>query len=142
MNLQQRPLLVIGGSEGLPVCTDDQRKKSDFNARGYFEDERVKTLRRDNRWLCEIHGQAVKIIAPLLNALPLTPKMKYGVILMERSIQDVLSSQQKMLVARKRTGSELSDERINIFLAGSLDTQKMVQAVDPELQHECCHREQ
>jgi hypothetical protein len=80
---------------GIPVVTDHVRTADADNPRGYYELERVKTIKRDASWLPELRGKAVKIISQLLYELP--SNHKYRVIFMERDLDEVIPSQQKML---------------------------------------------
>src|SRR4026208_933078 len=60
------------GAGGLKVVTDNVRAADDDNPKGYYEDERVKDLARDdNRGrLRDARGKAIKIISFLLKGLP------------------------------------------------------------------------
>jgi len=60
----------------------------------------VKNLLKDSKWLLEGRGKAVKIVAPLLGALP--PGLACRVILSERDLDEVLDSQERMLVRRNQ----------------------------------------
>ena len=81
---------------GLDAYTDGEREADDNNPKGYFEHENVKKLIRNKKWLDEVGDKSVKIIAQLLLHLP--PKYNYKVIFMLRNLQDVVISQNKMLV--------------------------------------------
>jgi hypothetical protein len=97
-------MLVEGG---LPVLTDQIRNADEDNPNGYFEFEPVKQLTDGQfSWLAEANGKVVKIISALLEYLP--RNHHYKVIFMERAIQEILASQQKML-ARRNEKSEISD---------------------------------
>ena len=85
-------MLAAGGIE---VVTDGQRKSDDDNPRGYYEDERVKSMGRDNRWLGQARGKAIKVISALLFHLPC--RWSYKTILMERDLDEIIRSQNKML---------------------------------------------
>ena len=52
------------------------------NPRGYFEYAPVKNLRKENAWLKEAVGKAVKIVAPLMGSLK--PGLNYCVLMVER----------------------------------------------------------
>jgi len=80
---------------GTPVLTDRLRAADEDNPRGYFEFEPVKDLFRDSNWLASHKGKAVKIVAPLVAALP--PGLPCRVILCERDLDEVLDSQERML---------------------------------------------
>jgi hypothetical protein len=89
---------------GLEIVTDAMRTADDDNPNGYFEFEPVKQLTQGNdRWLEEARGKAVKIISALLEHLP--TRLHYKVIFMERSLQEVLASQKKMLINRSEESS-------------------------------------
>jgi len=88
-------MLAAGGIE---VVTDGQRKSDDDNPRGYYEDERVKSMGRDNRWLGQARGKAIKVISALLFHLPC--RWSYKTILMERDLDEIIRSQDKMLSRR------------------------------------------
>lgn len=80
---------------GLNILTDGKREADDSNPKGYFEYEPVKKLAFENSWMPEAEGKVVKIVSPLLPALPV--KHKYKIIHMNREISEVLISQQIML---------------------------------------------
>jgi predicted AlkP superfamily phosphohydrolase/phosphomutase/tetratricopeptide (TPR) repeat protein len=90
--------MLAGG--GMAVLSDGLRMADQDNPRGYLETERVKRLPEDSRWLFEARGSALKIVAPLLAALP--PDLPCRVILCERDFDEVLDSQQRMLEHRNR----------------------------------------
>ena len=87
-------MLVNGGLE---VLTDDERLADESNPKGYFEFEKVKSLRKNKRWLARAKNKVVKVVAPLLGYLP--DNYHYKVVFMERGLKQVLSSQHKMLVS-------------------------------------------
>jgi len=80
---------------GLDLFTDNERKADENNKKGYFEHEAVKNLANNKNWLPDANGKAVKIIAQLIPHLPLN--YRYKIIFMERDLDEVVSSQQKML---------------------------------------------
>ena len=117
------------GAGGVPTLTDGIREADDSNPLGYFELERVKELDKtqDHGWLREARGKAVKIISFLLTYVPDT--FDYQVIFMNRDIDEVLQSQNKMLTARgeergtapdaqMRQAYEQHLEKVNRFLGG------------------------
>jgi len=93
---------------GIPVLTDGRRQADPDNPHGYLEYEPVKNILRDPGFLREGAGKAVKIVAPLLGALP--PDMPCRVILMERDLDEVLDSQQRMIARRGATTSASAPE--------------------------------
>lgn len=85
---------------GLGILSDAIRTANEDNPNGYFEFEPVKELVDGNyRWLADAKGKGVKIISSLLEYLP--REYQYKIILMERDIEEVLASQQKMLKNRQ-----------------------------------------
>jgi hypothetical protein len=81
---------------GMEVLTDGIRIADRNNPKGYFEFERVKKLPKDDfDWLDGAKGKAVKIISTLLPYLP--ENYRYRIIFMKRDLQEILSSQQRML---------------------------------------------
>jgi hypothetical protein len=97
---------------GVEVVTDGVREAGEDNPKGYFEDERVKVLHRENEdtsWLREARGKAIKIISFLLKDLPETNN--YKVIFMKRALPEVLASQRKML-ERRNEADDTPDEKM------------------------------
>jgi hypothetical protein len=80
---------------GIPIVTDNERVADADNPRGYREFERVKKLKHDASWLPQIRGKAVKMVSQLLYDLPATEH--YRVLFMDRDLNEVLVSQEKML---------------------------------------------
>ncbi len=85
---------------GLPIMADHQRTADEDNPKGYFEYERVKNLgvESDKSWVRETSGKVLKVISHLLEALP--DDNFYRVILMRRDFDEIIASQNKMLVRR------------------------------------------
>ena len=110
-----KPIIVVSGlprsgtsmamgmleAGGLDVVTDGVRVADESNPRGYYECERVKALDTDvdKSWLEAARGKAIKIISFLLPDLPETNN--YRVILMHRNMDEIITSQNKMLSARR-----------------------------------------
>ena len=96
---------------GIPLITDKVRLPDEDNPKGYFELESVKSLgeQDDKSWLAEARGKAIKVISHLLRELP--DHYAYKVIFMNRRIQEVIRSQNKMLIRR---GEELSGDDQNV----------------------------
>jgi tetratricopeptide (TPR) repeat protein len=93
-------LMQMLAAGGMSVLSDNLREADKDNPRGYFEFERVKNLLKDSKWLFEARGGAVKIVVPLLAALP--PGLPCRVILCERDLEEVVDSQERMLLSRSR----------------------------------------
>jgi hypothetical protein len=76
---------------GIPIFTDNKRSADESNPKGYYEHEKVKTIRKDKKWLSDASGKAVKIISHLLYHLP--GKYNYKIIFMLRELSEVVQEQ-------------------------------------------------
>lgn len=85
---------------GLPLLTDGARPADDSNPDGYFEFEPVKQLDKggDLAWLGRARGKGVKVISWLVTWLP--ENYDYRVIFMQRNLDEVIASQNAMLLQR------------------------------------------
>ena len=101
-------MLEAGGVE---ILSDGIRAADESNPVGYYEFEKVKELDKvsDTSWLVEAKGKAVKIISYLLPHLPET--LNYKILFMHRDLDEIIASQNKMLVHRGEP-QESSDERM------------------------------
>ena len=95
---------------GMPVLTDGQRTADADNPNGYYEYEPVKRTRDDPTWLNVACGKAVKMVYRLLYDLP--EGFTYCTLFMRRDLDEILTSQRKMLVRKGRPESEVSDNDI------------------------------
>ncbi len=93
-------LMQMLSAGGASVLSDGLREPDEDNPRGYLEFEPVKNLFNDSKWLFQAQGKAVKIVAPLLAVLP--PDLPCRVILCQRDLDEVLDSQERMLVHRNQ----------------------------------------
>ena len=92
---------------GLSAVVDSLRQADEDNPNGYFEIESSKSLKNgEKKWLYDAQGKVVKVISYLLEFLP--DDLSYDIIFMEREINEILASQQKMLKRRNEI-SALSD---------------------------------
>jgi RNase adaptor protein for sRNA GlmZ degradation len=80
---------------GLDVVTDNIRTADVDNPQGYYEFEKVKRTKEDVSWLPETRGKAFKMVSQLLYNLPSTER--YRIIFMQRDLDEMLLSQEKML---------------------------------------------
>ncbi|NKB67206.1 MAG: sulfotransferase family protein [Candidatus Latescibacteria bacterium] len=85
---------------GLPLLIDQIRPANPANPAGYFEFEPVKRLREDASWLGQARGKGVKIISPLLYALP--DQFDYQILFMQRSLDQIMASQRAMIEEQSR----------------------------------------
>jgi hypothetical protein len=95
---------------GVPILTDGERAADIDNPKGYFEYERIKDLERetDKSYLREGRGKAVKVISFLIKDLP--DDNDYRVIFMRRDLDEVMSSQSKMIDRLGTSDTDAADE--------------------------------
>src|SRR3982074_1052055 len=85
-------MLTAGGMHPL---TDGQRAADANNPRGYYELESVKSLAKNAEVIAAAEGKVVKVISSLLTFLP--TRNQYRIVFMCRPLDEVLSSQDRML---------------------------------------------
>lgn len=83
---------------GIDVLSDDERPADEDNPLGYFELRRVRSLAVDGSWLESARGRAIKVVSPLLQHLP--RHLHYRVLFMQRDLDEVLESQERVLEHR------------------------------------------
>jgi hypothetical protein len=90
-------LMKMVEAGGLTVMTDSQRTADVDNPKGYFEFERIKDLEKetDKSYVRQARGKALKVISFLIKDLP--DDNDYRVIFMRRDLDEVLTSQNKMI---------------------------------------------
>jgi hypothetical protein len=97
---------------GLPILTDNLREADANNPKGYYEFERVKQMKDgDLTWLSDAAGKVVKIVTGLITFLP--PEHKYKIIFMKRNLEEVLSSQKKMLGRLGKEDDNIPDDKMS-----------------------------
>jgi tetratricopeptide (TPR) repeat protein len=100
-------MMQILEAAGVLPFTDNKRQPDESNRKGYYEHDKVASLlsNPDRSWLKEARGTAIKVVVPLLAALPLRLKkpgsepesLHYRILFMERDMEEVLQSQNTML---------------------------------------------
>jgi hypothetical protein len=121
-----RPIIVVSGlprsgtsmmmnmltAAELEIVSDRVRTADEDNPKGYFEDERVKELEKseDRSWLRDCRGKVIKIISFLLKDLP--ADNRYRVIFMRRDLNEVMASQNKMLIRRGEAADESTNQKM------------------------------
>ena len=80
---------------GLRPLTDCERQPDTSNERGYFEFEPVKKVKDYHRWIAQARDRSLKVVAPLLHALP--DGERYQFIFCLRDTDEVITSQYTML---------------------------------------------
>ena len=111
-------LLEAGGV--VPI-TDNLRQADCDNSKGYYEHELVKALAQGNHsCLNNAEGCSVKVISSLLKHLP--EDRQYKIIFMRRSIDEVLASQEKMLINLGKGADSGNDEQLKSLYQKHLNT--------------------
>ena len=96
---------------GLEILTDNLREADANNPKGYYEFERVKQMKDGNlAWLPDAVGKVVKIVTGLIIYLP--SDYKYKIIFMKRDLNEVLSSQKKMLGRLGKEDDNIPDDKM------------------------------
>jgi LPS sulfotransferase NodH len=98
---------------GVSALTDGVREADISNPRGYYEFEPVKRTKTDPSWLSSASGKAVKMVYRLLYDLP--PIYYYRVLLMRRTLKEVLSSQRAMLQHQQNDDAVEDAKMIEIY---------------------------
>lgn len=104
-------MLEIGG---LMPKTDGQRSADIDNPHGYHEWEEIKQLARKPQLFDEpdLDRLAIKVVAPLLPSLPY--RHQYKVIFMDRPVDEVVTSQLKMIDRLNTEGAKLSESKLKM----------------------------
>lgn len=95
---------------GIPALTDNIRKKDEDNPKGYYEFEPVKKTKDNPSWVPGARGKVVKMVYSLLYDLP--EAYEYRVVFMRRNMDEILTSQKKMLERSGKQGAKVSDEKL------------------------------
>ena len=95
---------ITGGADKVIFCKVDNIRTADTdNPRGYYEYEQVKKIKEDKSWLPPTRGKAFKMISQLLYDLPASER--YRILFMQRDLDEVLASQEKMLARLGRSAA-------------------------------------
>ncbi|MDG6225884.1 MAG: sulfotransferase family protein [Candidatus Thermoplasmatota archaeon] len=95
---------------GIAPLKDDVRTADVDNPKGYYEFERVKKLPGDQGWLPEARGRAVKVLGELMKHLP--SGFEYRVVFMMRDLDEIVSSQKKMMIRRGEDPDVIPDDEL------------------------------
>lgn len=104
---------------GMPLLIDNRRPADADNPKGYWEYEPVTRLDRDNTWMAQAEGKAVKVVSALLQYLP--QHHTYKIIFMHRPVPEVLASQAVMLQRRGAPEGQADDQRLATVFAQHLE---------------------
>ncbi len=89
---------------GMSILTDYKRIANRFNPNGYYEDQRMRNMGKDQSFLKEAVNKVVKIYRGLLLHLP--NDYRYKIILIDRDIGECWMSRQNIL---KANGQKVND---------------------------------
>jgi LPS sulfotransferase NodH len=103
---------------GLSIHADHQRKGDNNNPQGYYELEAVKGIVKNNSFLQDASGKAVKIVAPLPIYIDLS--LEYRFIFMIRDLYEVLQSQEIMV----QKNQEAEREKFKKIYQGHIEKTK------------------
>jgi len=104
---------------GMLLFTDQKRTPDVNNPNGYFEHEAVKRITRDTSWMIDARDKVVKIIADLLVFLPL--EFEYNIIFMLRDLDEIIDSQNKMLLLSGKTLGRLKRNQLKEAFQQTID---------------------
>ncbi len=103
---------------GMKLLVDNIRKPDEDNPKGYFELEVVKKIREDVSWLDGAGGKVFKMVSMLLHDLP--GDRNYRVIFMKRDLEEMLSSQRKMLERNGKSVENYDNGEMRRLYSGHL----------------------
>ena len=96
---------------GQAILTDNLREADANNPKGYYEFERVKNMKDgDLVWMSEAVGKVVKIVTGLIMFLP--AEYNYKIVFMRRDLNEILSSQKKMLGRLGKEDDNIPDDKM------------------------------
>jgi hypothetical protein len=123
--MDSKPVIIVSGlprsgtsmmmkmleAGGQVILTDNLREADANNPKGYYEFERVKQMKDgDLVWLSEAVGKVVKIVTGLIMFLP--SGYNYKIIFMRRDLNEILSSQKKMLGRLGKEDDNIPDDKM------------------------------
>ena len=97
---------------GLAPMTDGQRVADDDNPEGYYEWEAIKDISQKPELLEQdgVDEKAIKVISMLLPALPI--EHEYKIVFMMRPVEQIASSQAKMIDRLGTEGADVEHEEV------------------------------
>jgi hypothetical protein len=106
-------IMQILEAGGLPVAADGERKPDESNPKGYLEIESIiDKLKANPECVFDFEGKVLKVIAYGLQHLP---GGSYSIIYVDRNIEEILDSMEKMMAAKdeKREETKMAFVRLN-----------------------------
>ena len=118
-------MMQMLAAAGLEIYTDNHRKPDENNPKGYFEADAAKGLATDNAWVKGCRGKVVKIVAPVVPFLP--QQERYRMVFMQRDINEIVASQNRMLERLEKQGGDIEDKQLQeIFLKQAFAAAQLV----------------
>jgi hypothetical protein len=130
-------MMQILQAAGIPLLTDDSRPADEDNPKGYFEFEPVKRLEKESAWLAQAKGKAVKVVSHLLKYLP--SDFNYIVLFMNRDLDEIIASQNKMLLNSHKSLGKLTHNQLREKYALHLNQIHHWLALQPNILFEDIH---
>lgn len=146
---QGEPIVIVSGlprsgtsmmmrmleAGGVPIMTDAEREADVDNPKGYFEYERIKDLEKetDKSYVREGRGKALKVISFLIKDLP--PDNDYRVIFMRRNLDEVLTSQGKMIDRLGTSDADAADEAMKEAYRNDIVRTRLLCKKNPNMEH-------
>ncbi len=146
---QGEPIVIVSGlprsgtsmmmkmleAGGLPVMSDNERTADIDNPKGYFEYERVKDLEKekDKSYIREGRGKVLKVISFLIKDLP--SDNDYRVIFMRRNLDEVITSQNKMIDRLGTTDSSAHEEAMKEAYRNDIVRTRLLCKGQPNFEH-------
>lgn len=105
-------IMQILEAGGMPIATDRKREPDESNPKGYLEIKSIINKLKDNPdFVFNFKGKALKVIAYGLQFLPYG---NYYVIYVERNIEEILDSMEKMMDSKDEEREETKEAFIKL----------------------------
>ena len=105
-------IMQILEAGGMPIATDKKREPDESNPKGYLEIESIINKLKDNPdFVFNFKEKALKVIAYGLKFLP---KGNYYVIYVERNIEEILDSMEKMMDSKDEEREDTKEAFIKL----------------------------
>ena len=117
-------MMSILARAGLPLLVDETRPADASNPRGYYEFAPVRASTRDTQWLDQAEGHGVKVIDRLIATLP--RDRNYRVIAMDRPVEEVITSQNRMLARLGEEPGPLNTSRLKAILRSTTEENRQL----------------
>jgi len=119
-------------SGGMKVVSDGIRKADIDNPNGYYEFEKVKKIKEDASWLPDSVGMVFKMVSMLLFDLPAS--FQYKVVFMERDLDEMMASQDRMLARLGKSSAVTDNEKMKALYSKHLSDIKAWLMAQPNIE--------